>query len=485
MEVIVDAPCGRLEGRMRGGLAQFFSIPYAAPNVGSKRFLPPKPRPRWEGVRPSAVPGPAAPQARKRGLPTGGMDEDCLTLSVTTPDVHGCAPVLLWVHGGAFQYGWGSLGFRPEVFARAGIVAVSCQYRLGVLGFLDVSSWLGEAYRQSGNNGLLDVRQALRWIQDNIAAFGGDPGQVTIMGQSAGARICAALTLMDGAKGLFHRAVLASGAADSLRDQITARCVSEGFLHAAGLMDTPEALLRMPWAEIVKQQEAFFTAEKLAWLGPVLDGVTFPEEDALTLARRGGAGADILMGTNRDEMEWFWRSWQCRELNRPLAETLFGSRASLVMAHYERMIRGGDVHEKTIHFLTEYLFRAGVVRLAEAASAAGQRVYLYRLDWDRQSLRACHGSETQFFMGFGLVIPDVDRSAAHEALAEKMRGALLSFIKKGIPAAEGLPEWPPFGEARRMMRFDDPCEVIDTPPMETDPRMPQQVFGLDGGGAGI
>lgn len=391
--MVIDAPCGRLEGFTRGGVHHFRGIPYAAPPVGARRFLPPRPLPRWAGLRPCKQYGSAAPQKGSPGGASAGMDEDCLYLNVTTPGTTGRAPVLLWVHGGALRYGAGPLGFRPELFARAGSVAVSVNYRLGALGFLDVSPWLGESYRQSGNSGLLDVLQALRWVRENIASFGGDPDQVTIMGQSAGAKLCGALTLMEGAQGLFRRAVLASGAVQTIRDRHTACQVGAAFLRAAGLED-PAALLTLPWGAVVDVQRRAFPERGLAWLGPVQDGITLPETDPLALARRGGV--DLLLGTNRDEMELFWQAWRLNGLDRSLAEDLFGNRAPLVLAAYEGMPPAARSHEGAVHFLTEQAFRAGTVDLAEAAAEAGRRVYLYRLDWDRQRLRACHGSETQF-----------------------------------------------------------------------------------------
>lgn len=484
--MILDAPCGQMEGLEKGGLAQFLGIPYAKPPVGALRFRPTEALPRWEGVRTCTKPGRAAPQLCVPGLTSlrkeETLDEDCLYLNVTTPDVHGHAPVLFWIHAGAFQKGSGTLGIQPETFAKKGLVVVNGNYRLGALGFLDVSRWFGDDYRQSGNNGLLDILQALRWTQDNIAAFGGDPDNITVMGQSAGAKICGTLTLMQAARGLFRRAVLCSGAVQCIRSRHTAQTIADRFLAEAGLTDADASeLLTMPWERLLKAQTNLFAGLNLHTVGPVFDGVNFGADDALALVRNGaGRDVDLLIGTNRDEMNLYWHVYNVHGLDDALAVKLFGSRAPIVMNHYAKIPRDENFHRNFIHFFTEYVYRSGSLKMAEAAAEAGQRVYLYRLDWDRQAFGACHASETQFLMGFGSVIRDVDRSPAHEALAEEMRGAFLQFIRTGVPAAEGLPPWPAFGgERRAMMAFDAPCRVERAPASEVDPRMPYPIFELD------
>lgn len=216
-------------------------------------------------------------------------------------------------------------------------------------------------------------------------------------------------------------------------------------------------------------------------MGPVFDGVTFAGDEAQALLRSStGRTYELLLGTNRDEMELYWHVYGVHELDEALAVRLFGNRAPVVLDAAAKLPRDASWHERLVHFLTEYVYRAGTVGMAEAAAAAGHPVYLYRLDWDRQAFRACHASETQFLMGMGLVIRDMDRSPAHEALGQAMRSAFSSFIKTGRPEAPGLPAWPRFtAEDRQMMVFDGECHVAETPPVEIDPRMPYAVFALD------
>lgn len=380
------------------------------------------------------------------------MDEDCLYLNVTAPKACRHAPVLFWIHGGAFQKGSGLLGIRPEQFTAEGFVVVSCNYRLGALGFLDVSRWLGDSYCQSGNSGLLDIIQALRWVRDNISAFGGDPDHVTVMGQSAGAKLCGALTIAADSDGLFRRAVLCSGAVQCIRDRHTAQSVAEQFFAEAGLTrDRAAELLTLPWQQILRAQTPLFTGLNLHAVGPVFDGVTFAGDEAQALLRSStGRTYDLLLGTNRDEMELYWHVYGVHELDEALAVRLFGNRAPVVLDAAAKLPRDASWHERLVHFLTEYVYRA------------------------------CHASETQFLMGMGLVIRDMDRSPAHEALGQAMRSAFISFMKTGRPEAPGLPAWPRFtAEDRQMMVFNGECHVAETPPVETDPRMPYAVFALD------
>lgn len=206
---IVSTKYGKLEGFLQEGMLQFRGIPYAEPPVGKLRFLPPREIAPWSGVRECRQYGHAAPQIPVPGLsrlqPGEEPDEDCLYLNVTTPSLSGRHPVLFWIHGGAFQKGSSTLGIDPISFAREGITVVSANYRLGALGFLDVSGVLGPSYNASGNSGLLDILTALRWTRDCIASFGGDPDNVTIIGQSAGAKMVSTLTVMKEARGLFQK----------------------------------------------------------------------------------------------------------------------------------------------------------------------------------------------------------------------------------------------------------------------------------------
>ena len=484
--MIITAPCGAMEGIETEGMQQFLGIPYAKPPVGELRFKPTQPLDSWDGVRSCKKLGHAAPQLFVPGLTSlkddESLNEDCLYLNVTTPDVNGKLPVLFWIHGGAFQKGSATLGINPVDFAKEGIVVVNINYRLGALGFMDFSKYLGEDYKQSGNDGLLDIIQALTWVKENIASFGGDPNNVSIMGQSAGAKICGTLTIMKKAKGLFQKAILCSGAVQCTRDVHTAQKIAEQFMEEAGIdADHAKDLLTMPWEQILKAQTNIFAGLNLHTVGPVFDGINFEENDSLDLIKHGASkGITLLMGTNRDEMNLYWHVYKVHDLDEKLAVKLFGNRAPIVMRNYSKIPHDENFHKNLVHFLTEYIYRSGDVKMAETAADAGQDVYFYRLDWDRQAYKACHASETQFLMGVGSVIKDVDHSPEHDTLERNMHGAFVEFIKTGHPSAKEMPEWPKFDNTNRsMMVFDAPCHVERTPESEVDPEMPFKVFELD------
>lgn len=484
--MIIDAPCGKMEGIERDGVREWRGIPYAEPPTGKRRFLPPVRRARWEGVRACTAYGHAAPQLYVPGISQfkdgETMDEDCLCLNVTAPKNGKNCPVLFWIHGGAFQKGSATLGVEPAVFAKEGVIVVSINYRIGALGFLDISSYLGEKYRESGNSGILDCAAALEWTRDNISAFGGDPENVTIIGQSAGAKIVSSLTVMPKARGLFQKAIMCSGSLQCIRDRRTAARIAEEFMEDAGISrENAAELLTMPWKHFLSAQTRLFAGLNLHTVGPVFDGVNFTGDDALALIEKNmDPGMKLLLGTNRDELNLYWEVYKVHDMSERQAVRLFGNRAPIILREYEKIPHDEDFRRNFVHFLTEYIYRAGAVRMAEAAAAAGREAYLYRLDWDRQALRACHASESQFLTGDGFVIKDVDRSPAHERLTREMRGAFLSFIRSGVPSAEGLPKWQPFtAEERTQMIFDAPCRTECAPLPETEGDMPYKVFALD------
>lgn len=483
--MIISAPCGKMKGFCDSGMMRFLGIPYAQPPVGRLRFCSPRPAEPWSGIRPCLHPGHVSPQLTVPGMSAlkaeETPDESCLFLNVYAPEKGHRQPVLFWIHGGAFQTGSGDFGLNPSVFTKNGIVTVSANYRLGALGFLDFERYLGPDYAGSGNNGILDILQALRWTRENIAAFGGDPDCITIMGQSAGSKIAAVLTVMKEARGLFRRAVLCSGAAQCIRSRDTAEKVTDRFMRAAGLTEkTASRLLTMSWKSFITAQQSLFAGFNLHTVGPVADGIHIEEKNPLELIR-GGASKDIslLAGTNRDEIELYDRVYGFHELTEEGAERLFGTNSAAVLREAGKIPRDASFHEHFIHLMTEYIYRAGTVRMAEAASDARQPVYLYRLDWDRQPYRACHSSESQFLMGEAPLVPGLDSSPAQKHLAGLMQNAFLSFIRTGVPRAPGLPVWSPFETQRRlMMVFDATCRTLPAPPVETAPNMPYCVFSL-------
>jgi para-nitrobenzyl esterase len=311
MRTIVTTTRGRLEGRDEGGLVVFRGVPYAAAPDGARRFLPPEPAAPWVGVRPAHAFGLAAAQnAAEMGplfqLGLGATGEDCLFLNIWTPALDGARrPVMVWIHGGAFVLGAGSqLLYDGAALARRGdVVVVTINYRLGALGFLHLASRLGAALPATGNEGLLDQIAALEWVRDEIAAFGGDPANVTIFGESAGSMSAALLLGAPRAAGLFHRAILQSGAANYVWPRAVAATVTDAVLDALGV-DGAAALRALPVDRVLAAQRRVFLAgvlgtdhvfHDLSPGGRRLVGAAFL---GLALARRplGAAGTALTRG---------------------------------------------------------------------------------------------------------------------------------------------------------------------------------------------
>src|SRR6266700_6970216 len=246
---IAETAAGKLRGAKADGIHAFKGIPYGAPTGGANRFMPPQPPAKWAGVRDTvsycghAPQLPGRPERRPElrtilGPPdTTPEGEDCLTLNVWTPALGGRRPVMVWLHGGAFAYGSGNRAVTEgaKLARRGDVVVVSVNHRLNIFGFLDLAEIGGERYRHSGNAGMLDQVAALEWVRDNIAGFGGDPGNVTIFGESGGGGKVSVLLAMPAARGLFHRAVIQSGAAIRVSTRERANALAEAVLKEVGL----------------------------------------------------------------------------------------------------------------------------------------------------------------------------------------------------------------------------------------------------------
>lgn len=495
----VETTLGKIEGIVKEGCEQYLGIPYAAAPTGELRFLPPQDAQPWVGVRECRKYGPAAPQlyvpglTHFRGEGETPLSEDCLYLNVTTPKAdEDKRPVLFWIHGGAFQKGSATLGIDELSFAKEGVVVVNCNYRLGVFGFMDLSEYLGERYAYMANNGLLDILKALEWTKANIASFGGDPDNVTVAGQSAGAKITGFLTCCKKAKGLFRKAILLSGGIQCLRDKKTAQAIGKRFMESAKLdKDNAKELLTMPWETIVEKQKRIFAGLNLHTVGAVFDGENFEGNNALDIVlSKSGNNVPLLLLTNRDEIDLYWQVYGFRELDETTAERLFGDYGELVRKDLLKKLAGLDkdseeYHRAFVYWMSEYIYRAGAVQFAAAAADAGQPVWLCRNDWEKDNqdgsgtgYLACHGSESQFLFGSGTV--QAPSSPEHDLQAHLMHESVLHFLKEGRPFAEGLPVWPRFTSGSRlMMVFNGEGHVERSALPQTDPRMPHQVIWLD------
>ena len=330
---VVELKDGALMGRIKDAVYLFSGIPYAAPPVGPARFKAAQPVQPWDGIRDATKFGPAAPQ-----IPSGGMtdrvpvrwSEDCLTLNVATPSITGDKKaVLVWIHGGAYRSGQGAIPwYNGSSFATLGnIVVVTINYRLGALGFTDLSSF-AEGYETSGVNGLLDQIKALEWVQNNIGAFGGDPERVTIAGESAGAFSVTTLLGAARARGLFHRAIPQSGAAHHTLTQAQGLRVAELLMQETQSTDV-QALIDCPVETLLNAQNTASARYHTEHHSPGVQAfypVSGNEIIPTTLleAIEAGVGRDIpvLIGTNQDESSLFMLDRQRTARPKPKARLM-------------------------------------------------------------------------------------------------------------------------------------------------------------------
>jgi len=398
--VIVDTTTGKVRGIDKRRVLQFRGIPYAT----AERFRPPQPVEPWTGVRDATDFGLICPQ---NPSPTeamlGGQDrpagEDCLVLNVYTPAADDAArPVMVWIHGGAFVSGSGSIvWYDGSQLARRDVVVVTINYRLGALGFLHLGH-LDGAFAGSGANGIRDQVAALRWVRGNIAAFGGDPGNVTIFGESAGAMSVGTLLGTPEAAGLFHRAIAQSGAAHNVHAPETAEWVTSRLLAALGLTAQGfDALLEIPVEDLLRAQaevEAEVQKGPASDDGPrpgglpfqpVVDGTVLPRPPLEAVAAGSAAGVPLVTGTTADEWNLFHLQQRLagplteERARRRIARVVGQDRAADVVDAYRRAVPEADPDGVVCAFMTDLVFRQPAIRLAEAQSAHAP-VSMYRFD---------------------------------------------------------------------------------------------------------
>jgi para-nitrobenzyl esterase len=475
---------GVVRGRSEEGLAVFRGIPYAAPPLGAARFQAPQPVRRWDGVRDAVGFGPPPPQDATMSGRRGGGDlfagtgDDWLTVNVWTPapDPVAGLPVMVWIHGGAYKHGFsGSPGYDARHIAHGGdVVFVSLNYRLGVEGFAQLDG-------APANRGLLDQVAALHWVQENIAAFGGDPTKITVLGDSAGAGSIAALMVMPRAKGLFQRAVGQSLPGTYLSEAL-ARDVAAVIAAEAGLRPTAADLSRTDPRQLpaaghaaeakMRQNERRWGvfAHTLSLFSPVVDGDVLPVVPWEGLAAGAGRDVDLIIGHNRDEYRTFLlfsgRLGKITDEEAADALRVFGPGGAAEHA-YRAAYPGASAGQLFELVQSDWLFRMPTLHLAQAQTTGGARAYLYDLTWQPPgqggALGACHGLDGPLLFGtydahLGPAAIGPQPTADTLDLTTQIRTAWRAF------AVTGDPGWPAYDLHQRLTRvFDAPGSIAPYP----------------------
>ncbi|WP_214402457.1 carboxylesterase/lipase family protein [Pseudonocardia lacus] len=478
---VVRVQQGELRGTTDRGALAFLGVPFAAPPFGADRMRAPRPAAAWEGVRdatrfgPTSPKGPYPPQYQDLFVEVDIPGEDCLNLNVWAPDTAGSAPVLVWIHGGSFMNGSGSVAaYNGAAFARDGVVCVTVNYRLGAEGFL----YTGD---DTANPGLLDQVAALRWVRDNIAAFGGDPGRVTVAGESAGAMSVTTLLSMPAAEGLFQQAIAQSGAAAHTMGPEDGRRVAGFLAEALGVEATREAIAAVPVERVTAAASALTEEVQTApdpqkWgalamsllpFMPTVDGEVVPRPPLAAITDGVGAGVPLLIGSTKDEGRLF--SVPAGAIGAIDEATLAGAAAAYGLAPadvevYRRNRPDARPGDLLAAIVTDWFFRVPALRVAEARAAATAPTWVYRFDhWSTSydgELGACHAVELPFV--FDTLHEPSTRplvgDAAPQVVADTTHATWVSFIRRGDPG------WAPYTTGSRTTGLiNDKVEAVDDP----------------------
>ncbi len=479
----VEIAQGKLQGVARDGVLRFNGVPFAKPPAGALRWQMPQAPEPWAGVRDASRFGNIAPQVESAsgavlGGTPGTRSEDCLYLNIQTPACDGGKrAVMVWIHGGGFNTGAGSVGTYngKYIVPRGDIVLVTVNYRLGAFGFLNLRDASGGKLPGSGAEGLADQVAALEWVKRNISAFGGDPDNVTIFGESAGGMSVGALLASPGARGLFHKAIAQSGASDIGYARDVSAKVGRHVLDKLGGTNALEA----PWETLLGIQKEILAAPRELGLGmpfaPTIDGAILPKRAIECVADGSAKGVPLLTGTTRDEWKLFTvaatnlRGMDDARLRKMTAGLVGEEHADAVLKGYTQ----GSAFDRWNQVMTDHSFFVPAARLL-AAQAAHAPVYGYRFDWVSPfmdgALGSCHALELGFTFGTFRVkgaAPFFGSGEDAEALSDGMMDGWIAFAKSGNPSNDTSGAWLRYDESKRAtMIFGDGAPHMTAAPNE-------------------
>lgn len=433
----IQTKSGTVRGNKTDGCYQFFGIPYAK----SERFQDPKEY-FWSGILDATKYGESSLQDSE-GEVIGG--ENCLNLNILTPNVKGKLPVLIEIHGGAFQTGNNQNMMNNLIKKRNNFVYVSINYRLGILGFLYLGMSLGKEYKYTGNLGILDQMQALKWIKENISAFGGDSEQITLMGNSAGAKSIGALMLSHYSNKLFHQVILSSGGVQAIRSIETAEIITKRLLNKAGIDDV-KILLKANNKEIIEMQKVMCSNEaSTCFFGPVVDGNVIPDNWKEDICGSNGWHGRAVIGSNLNECVWLKENHNLLSEIDNILNSLFGINDKYAKEAWKYLVSTNQTDDEKkkdywVKVVSDFMYRTHANRLAEILREKGERVWEYSFEY----LPASHALDIDILSG------DFERKHTEfvreerkelEQLRKVMEDFYIQFITSGNPNGYSVPKW--------------------------------------------
>ena len=477
---VANTTFGKIQGMTQSGVNVFKGIPYGADTGGENRFKPPKDPTPWAGIREALNYGPAAPQSNPSTgrLQDGNESEDCLVMNIWSRGLNdgGKRPVMFWCHGGGFRsLSASSPGYDGvNLCLRGDVVVVSINHRLNSMGFTHFAELGGEQYQHSGNVGMLDIVHALQWVKNNIEEFGGDPNRVMIFGESGGGRKVATLLAMPSAKGLFHAAVIQSGATLKVAEPEQANELAEKFLNTMGLnKGNFNKIKELPLATIMSAYHATASGELGSGYQPVMDGDVLPYHPFYPNASPINPNVPVMVGANRTEMTYF-----AGENDFNMDETTMRKRIGAFVGanNSDQVIKtyretNPNASPSEIYFLafSDYRYVMASITIAERRAALQKApVYLYYLTWETAArdgkLLSPHSLDIPFAFDNTRTNPLTRDSDTAIALADKVSDAWIAFARTGNPNAGKLPQWKPFNQAdKATMVINNDSKLVNDP----------------------
>ncbi len=470
---LLRTPSGLLRGDQSGDILIFRGVPFAEPPVGPLRFRAPVPIKPWTTER-DATRFAAAAMQTSTALP---QSEDCLYLNIWAPSGKGPFPVYVWIHGGGFT---GGAAFEPmfdgTALAQQGIICITVPYRLGVLGFLDLEPLLGHEYAGSANNALHDLIVALQWIQQNIAAFNGDPARVTIGGESAGAKLTDILIGVPSAQPLFHQMISESGGAERVSTKPESQAVAEAF--GKQWRTTPgnelATLRTAPGDALIQAQKQFIRDYPRHFpLRAEIDGDLLPHRPVETIAGGSGQGKRLLIGTNRDESAAFLGPHPQHDPGAADLGNLPTGQFDPVFAKYKDIYPKMTVEQLRLRAATAEEYWVPSIRAVDALVKGGGSAFMYRLDFAETSgpFRGYAFHSLDVRLVWDRPSAAVENATQEAAMALTMHQAWVASLRGETPAAEGLPEWPAYSSTDRPTMVFDNLSRVETKPQEAELRL--------------